>query len=119
MCSSRRLVNQAEDFIAALVMMADSGRNPGAMPGKRLAMARQNQIHIQADHVLKRFQELREHVAAGVPGDVGRYVLQNLVARKQQLSLPRVKADVAGRMARCPDNFERAELRFDLFTSGK
>src|SRR5260370_34829816 len=104
----RRLVNQAEDFIASLAMMADGGRNPGAMSGKRVAMAGQNEIHIQAEHVFERFQELRKHVAAGGPGNVGRDVLQNLIARKQKFPFTRAEADATGRMARCPHNFKWA-----------
>ncbi len=64
-------------------------------------------------------KKLGQHVAAGMPGDIGSDVFENLVAGEEQLSIARVEANVSRRMAGGPDDFEGAQSGFQFFAAGK
>ena len=82
-------------------------------------MGREDEIDIERGQQLQRFQKLGQHIAAGMPGDIGSDVFENLVAGEEQLSLARIEADVSRRMAGGPDDFEGAQSGFQFFAAGK
>ena len=114
-----RFGQQVYDFIATVPMMADGLGDPGAMSGKRVAVGGQDEIDIERGQPLERFQKLGQHIAAGMPGDIGSDIFQNLVAGEEQLSFARVEANMSGRMAGRPDHFERAESGLQFFAAGE
>ena len=92
----RSPADQIPNFVAALAVMDGGFLNPGAMPGEGLVMAGQDEIDIQRSEAIIRHEEFVQHVAVGMPGNIRRDFLQDLIAGEKHLVLARVEANVAG-----------------------
>src|SRR5713101_505143 len=95
----RRAVEQSQNARAPLGMMLGGFADPFAMAGKGRAVRGQDQVDLEPGQILKRQEKLAQRIAAGVPADIGRNQLENLIAGKQHAAFASIKADMAGRVA--------------------
>ena len=87
------------------------------MAAERRAVRGQHQVHLQRRDAVERGQEFPQRVVIGLPADVGRDVLQDMIAGEKHTPLRLVEADVAGRVARSPDHLEVADGGRDRLAS--
>src|SRR5260370_41708645 len=82
----RRSLDQSEYLVAALPVMLNRLRDPGPVSAERRTVPRQYEFHVQTRHAIQRLKELGQHVAARMPRDVRRAVLQALIAGEKKFS---------------------------------
>src|SRR5579864_6560509 len=94
------------NFSAALRVMLRRFLNPPPVIAKYAAVRWNHQLDIEWIEQRQRIQILRQHVVLGMPADIGRDVLQNVIARNQITMLRRIQAQMPRRMPRRPHRFQ-------------